>query len=81
MNKTKLILILIIVATTIVTCINPIYPHEQYLQHAGTVLLLIPLWHHAVSVFPIFMQEPIPPKTIDGCSHGLANDTDRQYDI
>ena len=43
MNKTKLILILIIVATTIVTCINPIYPHEQFLQHAGTLLLLIPL--------------------------------------
>lgn len=43
MNKTKLILILIIVVTTIVTCINPIYPHEQFLQHAGTLLLLIPL--------------------------------------
>ena len=29
---------------TIVTCINPVYPHEQFLQHVGTVLLLIPLF-------------------------------------
>ena len=28
---------------TVITCINPIYPHEQYLQHAGTVLLPMPL--------------------------------------
>ncbi len=43
MNRTKFTLILIIVVTTIITCINPIYPHEQFLQHAGTVLLLTPL--------------------------------------
>lgn len=43
MKKTKIILVLIIVATTIVTCINPVYPHEQFLQHIGTLLLLIPL--------------------------------------
>ena len=28
---------------TVITCINPIYPHEQYLQHAGTVLLPMPM--------------------------------------
>ena len=43
MNRTKFTLVLIIVVTTIITCINPIYPHEQFLQHAGTVLLLTPL--------------------------------------
>ena len=43
MNKTKLILIIALLAFTAVTFINPVYPHEQFLQHAGTVLLLIPL--------------------------------------
>lgn len=43
MNKTKLILVLAFAAFTAVTFINPIYPREQFLQHAGTVLLLIPL--------------------------------------
>ena len=43
MNKTKLILIVALLAFTAITFINPIYPHEQFLQHAGTVLLLIPL--------------------------------------
>ena len=43
MKKTKLILVLIILAATVVTCINPVYPHEQFLQHIGTILLLIPL--------------------------------------
>lgn len=43
MNKTKLILIVALVAFTLVTFINPVYPHEQFLQHIGTVLLLIPL--------------------------------------
>ena len=43
MNKVKLTLILLVVIVTIITCINPIYPHEQFLQHAGTILLLIPL--------------------------------------
>lgn len=32
-----------LVVVLIVTCINPIYPNEQFLQHIGTVLLLIPL--------------------------------------
>lgn len=43
MNKTKLSLVLMLVAVTVVTCINPIYPQEQILQHAGTVLLMLPL--------------------------------------
>ncbi len=41
--KIKCTLLLILVVFTIITCINPLYPHEQYLQHAGTVLLLAPL--------------------------------------
>ncbi|MBR6262419.1 MAG: DUF2238 domain-containing protein, partial [Prevotella sp.] len=44
MNKTKLILIIAFLAFTAVTFIHPVYPHEQFLQHAGTVLLLIPLF-------------------------------------
>ncbi len=43
MNKYKLLLILAILVITVITCIHPIYPHEQFLQHAGTILLLIPL--------------------------------------
>jgi putative membrane protein len=43
MNKTKLILLVAFLMFTAVTFIHPIYPHEQFLQHAGTVLLLIPL--------------------------------------
>lgn len=43
MNKTKLAFILLVIIVTAITCINPIYPHEQFLQHAGTILLLIPL--------------------------------------
>ena len=44
MNKTKLILIITFLAFTAVTFIHPVYPHEQFLQHAGTILLLIPLF-------------------------------------
>lgn len=43
MNKTKLSFLLILIFITVITCINPIYPHEQFLQHAGTLLLMIPL--------------------------------------
>ena len=43
MNKEKLILIIALVMFTAVTFINPVYPREQFLQHIGTVLLLIPL--------------------------------------
>lgn len=42
-DKTKLALTLFLVIIAIITCINPIYPDEQLLQHIGTVLLLIPL--------------------------------------
>ena len=42
-DKTKLALVLLVAIATIITCINPIYPHEQLLQHIGTVLLFIPL--------------------------------------
>lgn len=42
-DKTKLALILLVAIVTTITCINPIYPHEQLLQHIGTVLLFIPL--------------------------------------
>ena len=47
MNKIKLTLFLLLVIFVAITCINPIYPHEQYLQHAGTILLLIPLLYDA----------------------------------
>ena len=43
MNKTKLILIITFLAFTAITFIHPVYPREQFLQHAGTILLLIPL--------------------------------------
>ena len=43
MDKTKLVLLVLLVVVLIVTCIHPIFPHEQYLQHIGTVLLMIPL--------------------------------------
>ena len=43
MNKIKCTFLLILAVITVITCINPIYPHEQYLQHAGTVLLMMPL--------------------------------------
>lgn len=43
MNKTKITLVILLVVITIITCIKPIYPHEQFLQHAGTLLLVIPL--------------------------------------
>ena len=43
MDKTKIALLVSLVVILFVTCIHPIYPHEQYLQHIGTVLLLIPL--------------------------------------
>lgn len=42
-DKTKLALALFVAFATIITCVNPIYPHEQLLQHIGTALLFIPL--------------------------------------
>lgn len=43
MNKIKIALVILLFVITIITCIKPIYPHEQFLQHAGTLLLVIPL--------------------------------------
>lgn len=39
--KYKLLIVASIVVFTIITCINPIYPEEQFLQHIGTVLLVL----------------------------------------
>ena len=43
MNRVKLIFLIFLFVFTIITMIRPIYPHEQFLQHAGTLLLAIPL--------------------------------------
>lgn len=43
MNRVKLIFLILLFVFTIITMICPIYPHEQFLQHAGTLLLAIPL--------------------------------------
>lgn len=43
MNRIKLIFLILLFVFTIITMIRPIYPHEQFLQHAGTLLLAIPL--------------------------------------
>lgn len=43
MYKIKLISFILLFVFTIITTIDPIYPHEQFLQHAGTLLLAIPL--------------------------------------
>ena len=43
MSRSKLLLFVALIAFIVITCISPVYPHEQFLQHAGTVLLLIPL--------------------------------------
>lgn len=41
--KFKIIALSIITIIGILTCINPLYPHQQLLQHLGTLILLIPL--------------------------------------
>ena len=43
MNKIKLTFVVLIVLATAISCINPLYPNEQMLQHLGTLALLIPL--------------------------------------
>lgn len=43
MNKSKFFTCLVIIAVLGITFINPIYPHDQMLQHAGTLLLMIPI--------------------------------------
>lgn len=40
----KLVILVVIIVTGIVTCINPIYPQEQLLQHSGTLVLLTVLF-------------------------------------
>lgn len=37
---TKTIIFVVILLIGIITCIKPIYPKEQYLQHVGTIILL-----------------------------------------
>lgn len=44
-NRIKLYTCLIFIIVLIVTFINPVYPHNQLLQHAGTLLLMIPIVH------------------------------------
>lgn len=43
MDKTKIALFISLVVILSVTCIDPIFPRDQYLQHIGTLLLMIPL--------------------------------------
>lgn len=43
MNKIKITILLITLTLIVISCINPLYPEQQYLQHIGTILLLIPL--------------------------------------
>ncbi|MFO7369025.1 MAG: DUF2238 domain-containing protein [Bacteroidales bacterium] len=37
----KIILLVVVLCLGLITCINPIYPREQFLQHLGTLLILI----------------------------------------
>lgn len=37
----KVIIILVVIAATIISCINPEFPHDMFLQHIGTLLLLL----------------------------------------
>lgn len=41
--RIRLIIIFLLIILTAVTCIDPLYPRDQLLQHLGTVLLLLPL--------------------------------------
>ena len=43
MDKTKLALLISLIVVLAVTCIHPVFPRQQYLQHIGTALLMIPL--------------------------------------
>ncbi|MBU0490091.1 MAG: DUF2238 domain-containing protein [Bacteroidetes bacterium] len=38
--KVKILSLVLIVVAAILTCINPIYPNEMFLQHLGTLILL-----------------------------------------
>jgi len=48
MNKIKTALVLVILVATGITCIKPNYPQQIFLQHIGTLLLLIPLVYDAL---------------------------------
>ena len=48
MNKIKTALVLVILVAAGITCINPNYPKQVFLQHIGTLLLLIPLVYDAL---------------------------------
>jgi putative membrane protein len=39
-KKTKIIILFLVVLALIISCIHPIYPHEMYLQHSATVLMI-----------------------------------------
>ncbi len=38
--NSKILIFGLLIVTGIITCIHPIYPNEQFLQHLGTVILL-----------------------------------------
>ena len=48
MNKIKTALVLVILVATGITCVKPIYSEQMFLQHIGTLLLLIPLVYDAI---------------------------------
>jgi putative membrane protein len=37
----KIVIFIVLIITGLITCINPIYPNEQYLQQLGTIVLLV----------------------------------------
>lgn len=47
----KLSILSALIATTIATCIDPIYPEEQFLQHLGTALIM------SILVVDLFRQK------------------------
>jgi len=40
-KQTKIVIVGLIVLFGIITCIHPVFPNEQFLQHVGTLLLLL----------------------------------------
>lgn len=42
-SKMKSIIVVALLVITVITCCHPLYPEEQFLQHIGTVLLMIPM--------------------------------------
>jgi putative membrane protein len=39
-KKVKLLLLFLVVLALVISCIHPVYPHEMYLQHSATVVLI-----------------------------------------